>query len=329
MGTKLEPTKSIESVHGVPPVNARHHHFTKALRVCMEYIPSTPVITISPWPPARLRWRWSTDASEFGGATFCIMRHARSIHRHGSFNSRCSSSHSCLPLSRSSFFPLFFPLFHHASSSLSQTLWLYFGWELSLFEFGNGALFILCLHYVLRQCTRVSGVLFLCAYLYGATCQSTQTLSLCSGWELSSFWNFEMVHWWCYAALRASSMYLYMWSYFPVCFPHFFTCLHYASLSIANAMPLFWLGIVAIWILERCIFHLILCLPCVDNVPEPLHRTMYLYLHLWSQLRAVILTLGRHLNFVKGALFVHWQWICAAALDRSPYAPVVENFFHA
>jgi hypothetical protein len=38
-------------------------------------------------------------------------------------------------------FPLFFPLFHHASSSLSQTLWLCFGWELSLFEFGNGALF--------------------------------------------------------------------------------------------------------------------------------------------------------------------------------------------
>ena len=34
----------------------------------MESLPSTPVITISPWR-ASLRWRWSTDASEFGGAT--------------------------------------------------------------------------------------------------------------------------------------------------------------------------------------------------------------------------------------------------------------------
>lgn len=313
----------------------------------MESLPSTPVITIS---QKHWEFAWSTSrqrpSSPFllgllqgfdGGGR---LMHRNSGERH--FASCATRDpfiamdpsipgalhHILVCLFTIVVFPLFFPLFHHASSSLSQTLWLYFGWELSLFEFGNGALFILCLHYVLRQCTRVSGVLFLCAYLYGATCQSTQTLSLCSGWELSPFWNCEMVHWWCYAALRASSMYLYMWSYFPVCFPHFFTCLHYASLSIANAMPLFWLGIVAIWILERCIFHLILCLPCVDNVPEPLHRTMYLYLHLWSQLRAVILTLGRHLNFVKGALFVHWQWICAAALDRSPYAPVVENFFH-
>lgn len=49
-GNKVGAHKSIESLHGVPPVNARHHHFS------------------SPWP-ARLRWRWSTDASEFGGAT--------------------------------------------------------------------------------------------------------------------------------------------------------------------------------------------------------------------------------------------------------------------
>ena len=116
---------------------------------------------------------------------------------------------------------------------------------------------------VRRQCTRISGVLFLCAYrtyktcLHDATCQSTQTLysSVLAEnnrhFEISKWCIDEVmlpyVHRRSYAVLRASTMYLYLYmSYFPVCFPHFFTCLHYASLSIANAMPLFWLGIVAI-----------------------------------------------------------------------------------
>ena len=355
-GNKVGAHNSIESLHGVPPVNARHHHFSLACKPSMAVVDWCIGIRGSDIASCAMRDPFIAMDPSIPGT----LHHIRVCLFHGPQ------------------FPSVFPLFHHASSSSSQTLWLCFGWELSLFEVGNGALFILCLHYVLRQCTRISGVLFLCAYrtyktcLHDATCQSTQTLysSVLAEnnrhFEISKWCIDEVmlpyVHRRSYAVLRASTMYLYLYmSYFPVCFPHFFTCLHYASwqsqtlclfgwewspfwipewcivhvmlcltcidnvlvplefffcvfpaffhvpslciLSIANSMPLFCLGIVAIWMPERCIVHLILCLPCVDNVPESLHRTMYL--HPWSQLRAVILKLGRLLKFGKGALFVH------------------------